>query len=161
MLTTIMEDHRLNYFYRSQTKLQKGNVFTSVCQEFCPHGGGTIPGQRPNLWTDNPLGRNHLGKHLPGRPCPWADTPLDRQPPSGQTPPPTDPAPGQTSLQVDTPTFHQMATGAEGTHPTGTHSCQICTRHVLYRSQDKITFEKMNISVADQEQERSHNIYND
>ena len=23
-------------FYRLQTKLWKGNVFTSVCQEFCP-----------------------------------------------------------------------------------------------------------------------------
>ena len=28
------------YFYRSQTKLRKGNVFRSVCQEFCPQGGG-------------------------------------------------------------------------------------------------------------------------
>ena len=26
-------------YYRPQTKLQKGNVFTSVCQEFCPQGG--------------------------------------------------------------------------------------------------------------------------
>ena len=25
--------------YRRQTKLRKGNVFTSVCQEFCPQGG--------------------------------------------------------------------------------------------------------------------------
>ena len=26
------------YFYRPQTKLRKGNVFTSVCQEFCSQG---------------------------------------------------------------------------------------------------------------------------
>ena len=41
-------------FYRPQTKLRKGSVFTSVCQEFCPQGGGrctapwqTPPGQTP------------------------------------------------------------------------------------------------------------------
>ena len=28
------------YVYHPQTKLRKGNVFTSVCQEFCPQGGG-------------------------------------------------------------------------------------------------------------------------
>ena len=30
-------------FYRPQTKLRKGNVVTSVCQEFCP-GGGCLEG---------------------------------------------------------------------------------------------------------------------
>ena len=52
-------------FYRPQTKLQKGNVFTSVCQELCPRRGG--------------------GKCTP--PPPWANTPLGRHPPPGQTPP--------------------------------------------------------------------------
>ena len=28
--------------YRPQTKLRKGNVFTSVCQEFCPQGEGGV-----------------------------------------------------------------------------------------------------------------------
>ena len=28
------------YIYRPQTKLRKGNVFTSVCQDFCPRGRG-------------------------------------------------------------------------------------------------------------------------
>ena len=41
-------------YYRPQTKLRKGNVFTSVCQEFCPHGRRSV--------------------HPP-----WADTPLPRQ----------------------------------------------------------------------------------
>ena len=31
---------RLINIYRPQTKLRKGNVFTSVCQEFCPQEGG-------------------------------------------------------------------------------------------------------------------------
>ena len=36
--------------YRPQQYLHKGNVFTSVCQEFCPHGGGRCtppPGRHP------------------------------------------------------------------------------------------------------------------
>ena len=40
---TVHEHHLVNY--HPQTKLRKGNVFTSVCKEFCPqggmHGGGT------------------------------------------------------------------------------------------------------------------------
>ena len=40
--------------YRPQTKLRKGNVFTSVCQEFCLQGGGVHPPcrhapPRPNM----------------------------------------------------------------------------------------------------------------
>ena len=50
--------------------LRKGNVFTSVCQEFCPRG---------DVYT--PLGRHPLA----GTP-PWADTPLG-QTPLGQTSP--------------------------------------------------------------------------
>ena len=75
-------------YYHPQTKLQKGNVFTSVCQEFFPQGSvcQTPPGQTPPL----------------GQTPPWADTPW-------HTP------------QADTP--QQMATAADGTHPTGMHSC--------------------------------------
>ena len=32
-------------YYRPQTKLRKGNVFTSVCQEFCPRGIPPTPHQ--------------------------------------------------------------------------------------------------------------------
>ena len=43
------------FFYRPQTKLRKGNVFTPVCQSFCSQGGclcpsacwDTPPGQTP------------------------------------------------------------------------------------------------------------------
>ena len=47
-------------YYRPQTKLRKDNVFTSVCQKFCPRGGVHPPEQ-------NPVGRHPLGKHPPGR----------------------------------------------------------------------------------------------
>ena len=49
-------------FLLPQTKLRKGNVFTSVSQEFCPHGGRcTPPGadrQTPSPWADTSLGRH-------------------------------------------------------------------------------------------------------
>ena len=79
----------IDFYYRPKTKLRIGNVFTSVCQEFCPQGRGrcTAP---PNK---HPLaGRHHPPQH--------ADTPL----PLGRHPP-------------------EMATAADGTHPTVMHFC--------------------------------------
>ena len=76
-------------YYRPQTKLRKGNIFTSVCQEFCK-----LPGQT----VRHPLGRHLLGRY----------THLDRHPP------------GRHPLGRH---LHQMATAADGLHPTGMHSC--------------------------------------
>ena len=81
-------------FYGPQTKSRKGNVFTSVCQEFCPRG---------KVYT------------------PWADTPQADTPP-GQTPPRQTPPPQADTPHRQTPP-RQMATAADGTHPTGMHSC--------------------------------------
>ena len=114
----------LYYFHPPQTKLRKGNLFTSVCQEFCPRGVSTKHplGKHPP-WADIPPGRN-----------PWADMPRCRHTPR-QTPPGQKP-PGQTSpwadtSRVDTPgqtpradvPLRQTATAVDGTHPTGMHSC--------------------------------------
>ena len=57
------------YYYHPQTKLRKDNVFTSVCQEFCPQGRGCLP-QCIILgytapWADTPRGRH---PHLAGTP---------------------------------------------------------------------------------------------
>ena len=78
----------------SATKLRQGNIFTSVYQEFCPRGGGCLP--QCMLRYTPPL---------------WADTPLSRHPP------------GQTHTHRADPTPGQTATAADGTHPTGMHSC--------------------------------------
>ena len=77
------------YFYRPQTKLWKGNVFTPVCDSVHRSGasGQTPPGRA-------------LSGTPPGQTT-WADTPLGRHPPP------------------------EMATAADGTHPTGMHSCII------------------------------------
>ena len=49
---TWAQTRNITCFYRTQTKLQKGNVFTSVCQEFCPWGG-----------VHRPLGRYTPDRH--------------------------------------------------------------------------------------------------
>ena len=78
----------------SATKLRQGNIFTSVYQEFCPQGGWVSASVHAAIHT-SPLGRHPLSRHPPGQ------THTHR----------ADPTPGQT------------ATAADGTHPTGMHSC--------------------------------------
>ena len=89
----------ISIYYRPQTKLWKGNVFTSMCQEFCPWGGGVHPRADPS-----PPDRHHPSRHPVGRHIPWADTPFQ-----ADTPPPA---------WADTSPPHQTATAADGTHPT-------------------------------------------
>ena len=98
-------------YYRPQKKLRKGNVFTNTCQEFCPQdGGGCLP--------DTPLDR--LGRHPPWQAdTPWADIPLGRHPSPGHT----HTLPGRHPLRQTGPPPPQTVTAADGTHPTGMHSC--------------------------------------
>ena len=102
-------------FYPPQTKFRKGNVFTSMCQEFCPQrkGGGHIPPRR-----------HYPTPQTPPRPD---TTPVGRQPPPGKTP-----------LPLGRHLPRQTATAADGTHPTGMHSCSIFvsnTIHKIYMTQ--------------------------
>ena len=99
-------------YYRPQTNLRKGNVFTSVCLEFCPQRGVYTP-QADTPWTDTPTpGQTpppSLGRHHP----PWADTPRADTPHpmhAGIHTPPTQCMLGYGQQEV-------------GTHPTGMHSC--------------------------------------
>ena len=107
----------MHSFYHPQMKLQKGNVFTSVCQEFYPQGGGCFPActgadtpwqVHPSRYTPLagtppavPPGRYPPGRYTPQAGTPpghvhpqagtpsWAGTPSPRQVhPPGQVPPP-------------------------------------------------------------------------
>ena len=49
--------------YRPQTKLRKGNVFTSVCQEFCPQWG--VPPRQTPPPCRHPLADTPPGRHTP------------------------------------------------------------------------------------------------
>ena len=57
-------------------KLRKGNVFTSMRQEFCP--GGCVSQHALGQTPPCPV---HAGIHPPGRHPPWTDTPRTDTPP--------------------------------------------------------------------------------
>ena len=166
------EEHEIHtaalggHFYRPQTKLRKGNVFTPVCQSFCSHGGGGLPqcmleytplGRHPP--ADTPRQTHPLGRHAPlpsacwdTRPLPSACcdshdyccrwyasywnaflfydlfystkwTPPGRHTPLGQTCPRVQCMLGYTHTPCPVHAGIVMATAADGTHPTGMHSC--------------------------------------
>ena len=83
-------------------KLQKGNIFTPVCQSLC--SGGCLP-------------QCMLGYH-PWADTPWADTP-SAQTPLGRH------SPAQCMLGYTVPSacWDRHATAADIMHPTGMHSC--------------------------------------
>ena len=94
-------------FLPAATKLGQGNIFTSVCQEFCSQGeGGCLP-------------QCMLGY------TPRADTPPDQTPPGADTP---------RTRHPPTPSKQTAAYGqrAAGTHPTGMHSCIFRFRFLLH-----------------------------
>ena len=68
------------------------------------------------VWVDTPRADTSLGRPT-GQTPHWADNPLGRHPFLGRQPPGQTPLPGQTLLP------QQTATAADGTHPTGMHSC--------------------------------------
>ena len=102
------------FFYRPQTKLWEGNVFTAVCELFCSQGEGGLPyrtlppghrplwikampprriplRQRPTWtvtlpWTEPP--RPDRQRTLRQRPCPlWTEAPTpDKDPPDKELP---------------------------------------------------------------------------
>ena len=64
----------VRYLLPPATKLEQGNIFSSVCQEFCPWGGYLgPPGQVHPHWTGTP---------------PWASIPPQAGTPPGQVLPP-------------------------------------------------------------------------
>ena len=88
----------ITIYLPSANEVAESNVFTSVCQEFFPQGERCTPPRQTHSRAD-----------ISGRQTPpqadttsWADT----RPPWAATPPPP-----------------EIATGADGTHPTGMHSC--------------------------------------
>ena len=79
----------------------QGNIFTSMCQEFCPRGGGVIPAC--------------IAGGIPA--CLAAGLQVGLLPVGG-VPAPGGSAPGGAWWRPP-----GTATAAGGTHPTGMHSC--------------------------------------
>ena len=80
----------------------QGNIFTSVCQEFCSQGGGAWSGGCLLPGGCLLLGVWFQGVPSPGGVCSGGGVPGPVGMPGGDPP---------------------MATAAGGTHPTGMHSC--------------------------------------
>ena len=129
-----------NIFTARKRSLGQGNIFRSVCQEFCSQRGEYLgkytPRQVHPPWQVHPLGRyTPLGQvHSPGRYTPLAGTrPGQVHPPGPGTPP------RQVHPQAGTPPWQVYPLGrytpqaryispsdgqcAGGMHPTGMHSC--------------------------------------
>ena len=81
-------------FTTRKRSVGQGNIFTGVCQLFCPE---MCCGERSVV-------KEGCGRHSPPSPGPR------------RRPPPLD-------SEADTPLPVETATGAGGTHPTGMHSC--------------------------------------
>ena len=76
------------FYYRPQRSLGQGNIFTSVCQEFCPRGEVSTS--------------VHAGIHTPWQTPPWQTPPTRTDRPSWQTPHRQSPS-GQTSPWANPP----------------------------------------------------------
>ena len=99
LFTAILCSFLETYFYRPQTKLREGNVFTSICDSV--HGGCTPSGQTPPRQTYTP-------RQTPPRQTPPKETSQADTPPQADTSPP------------------KTGTEAGSSHPTGMHSCSPC-----------------------------------
>ena len=93
-----------------------GGVCPSACWDTHP----LPPGTRDTPKNQRQTPPRTRGRHPAGQtpPPPWADPP-SRHPSQADTPPAD--TPGQTPPRADTP--HQMAAAADGTHPSGMHTC--------------------------------------
>ena len=114
----------------------QGNIFSSMCQEFCSQGGG-VPGQVHPLGQVQPLAGTPprqvhpqagtpptLGRYTPPRQVhPSCTPPLGRYTPWQEQPPPGAVYAGRYGQQ------------AGGMHPTGMHSC--CTNATPIKRQRK------------------------
>ena len=89
----------LKIYYSPQTKLWKGNVFTSVCQEFCPRGGEDYT---PSKQTSPPLGQTPPGQTHTPQADPSGQTPL-----TGRHPPSDDHCSGRHASYWDAFLFHK------------------------------------------------------
>ena len=93
------------------TKLGQGNIFRSVCQEFCPRGGGCLPqcmlgytspgSKHPPPEADTPScprSRHPWEQTPPGADTPWEQTPPGSRYPRSRHPPGAD-TPTESGLQ--------------------------------------------------------------
>ena len=104
-------------FTERKRSLGQGYIFSSVCQEFCPGGGGA--------WSQGVPGVGAWSWVVPGPggclvPCGIWSRPTTKGGSLGRSGPGPHPR-GEVEGELASPP--PMATAAGGTHPTGMHSC--------------------------------------
>ena len=132
-IKTIECDEFKHTYIPSATKLQR-LCFLQAC--VCPHGGVCLGAwwDTTPLWEKTPPGAD---THPPEQThTPGADTPQNRHP-LEQTPP----RDRHTSLGETT-------TAADGTHPTGMHSClSTCLNHALSKDSSLAIIDKHGVPI--------------
>ena len=95
--------------------LGQGNIFSSMCQEFCSQEGGGSASVHAGIPPPLPGADTPQSRHPPDQASPRTDTPQTRHPPWTRYPPEqTPPCP------VHAGRYGQQAGGM---HPTGMQSC--------------------------------------
>ena len=142
-------------FTARKRSLGQGNIFSSMCQEFCsPGGGGVVPPGQVHPQAGTPLDRSSPQTGTPpsqvhplARYTPLAGTSPQAGNPPGQVHPPAGTPPARyPSGQVHPPlAVHagRYVQQAGGTHPTGMHSCwNKFLKHILefFKSDEILDF---------------------
>ena len=104
--------------------MEQGNIFISICQEFCSPWAGTPRDQVPSGTRYPPLDQvppDQVHPQGPGTPLGPGTAPGQVHPQAGIPPGPGTPlGPGTPPIAVHAARYGQQA---GGTHPTGMHSC--------------------------------------
>ena len=99
-------------------KLGQGNIFTSVCQEFCPRGGGVSASVHAGI----PPGTRHTPPDQADPPRPGRPVPPDQgEPPQdqGEPPPPRDQGETPPGPRRTPPGPRRTPPGTKENHPPG------------------------------------------
>ena len=109
-------NHELSYLFTARKQsLGQGNIFRSVCQEFCPRGGSTWAGTPPQVGPGTPPSR-------PGTP------PRTRYPPPGA---------------VHAGRYGQQAGGTHPTGMHSFYLCKCKCTKIILRTVSGLSFSKL------------------
>ena len=132
-IVTVVPVRNEGYVFTGVCLSTGGGVCLSVCWDTTPPGADTPLGADIPLEQTSPWNRHSRAytpprsRHPPSRHPPGSRHPQNRHPPGADNPQPlweqTPPARHPPEQTPHPPPHGEMATAADGTHPTGMHSC--------------------------------------
>ena len=121
----------------------QGNIFRSVCQEFCSQGGG-------ETWAGTPTPRtryspwDQVHPHEPGTPLGPGTPPRNRCPLPRDQVHPQDQVPPTGAVHAG-----RYGQQAGGTHPTGMHSCdKNVTIHFIFNTSKRSQYSMTSVLMG-------------